>query len=145
MKLIGVLALSALLLAGCGTISAQLATKNWLDQSNFTANTHRLANDAHLVRQQLLTGTSTSAQLHTVCAVLLLDSEAANSALPSPDRQANALLANSYQSMGDAANTCYNAGANTLKRTRAVHFLHRAVTLLTESQIRLHISAGVTP
>ncbi len=145
MKLFSFVAVSSLVLASCGTISAQQAAKNWLSQSNFHANTHRLAQDAHVTRKLLLSARPTAPQLHTVCGVLLLDSEAANSSLPSPDNQSNTLLANAYDTMGNAANTCFNASASRSQRVRAVAYLDRAVTLLTESQIRLRISAGVTP
>jgi hypothetical protein len=141
---VGLFVIAAVLFAACGSISSQRATSNWLQQSNFSSNTLRLAHDAHVARGLLMQRGSTPAQLHTVCGVLLLDSEAANSALPSPDHQANALLGNAYQTLGDAANTCYKAGSNAMQRARALEFLTRAVTLLTESQIRLRISAGAT-
>jgi hypothetical protein len=144
-KRAAIVVVAALVLAGCGSISAQKATSNWLSQANFHSNTLRLARDASEVRRLLAATSSTAADLHTVCGVLLVDAEAANSSLPSPDHQANTLLASAYESLGAASNTCYNAYKNPADRVRATGYLDRAVTLLTEAQIRLRVAAGATP
>ena len=48
--------------------------------------------------------------IHTVCAVLLDDTEAANDNLPTPDQQLTVLLSNAYNEEGSVANNCYDAG-----------------------------------
>ncbi len=144
MKRVALAALAALALGACGSISEQRAVANWLQQANFHSNTARLAHDASVARRLLANTSSSGAELHTVCGVLLVDTEAANSSLPSPDHQGNTLLGNAYQRLGDAGNTCYNASDSATNRARATTYLNEAVTLLTEAQIRLRIAAGAT-
>ena len=77
-----------------------------------------------------------------MCAVLNLDAQSANSSLPSPDAQSTTLLATAYQSLGDGANTCYNAYGSPKKRSLAQHFLRLALAQLSFGSIRLAIASG---
>jgi hypothetical protein len=52
--------------------------------------------------------------MQTLCGILLVDVESANSNLPAPDLVANEHLANGLQFLGDGAHRCYNAGATNV-------------------------------
>ena len=99
----------------------------WVSQSSYVANNHTLLNDARHSADALRNGSLTGLDLHTVCAVLYLESEQANSALPTPDRQATTLLAEAYDNLGAGANVCYDAAHNAAKRDRALQYLTRGV------------------
>ncbi len=88
MKRIAVLLCAGLLLAGCGSIKASVALSNWVLQSNFKSAVGTFASDSAIAANNLRNPKATKADLHTVCAVLYLDAQQANSSLPTPDDQA---------------------------------------------------------
>jgi hypothetical protein len=131
------LASASLALAACGSVSAGAALKSWSTSSNLTTNSAQLVLDARHVLSALDDVHSTPAQLHTVCAVLDLETLQANSALPAPDNQTTTLLSAAYTDLGDGANECYIAGASPLKRAKAAAFLKRGGAELSEAQARV--------
>ena len=130
------------LLAACGTITVVQASRDWLSQSDFAHARTVLIGDVRHAESALRNTGSSAAALHTVCAVLLIDSESANASLPSPDNQANTLLAATYASMGAGANTCYVANASVTLRTRALGYLRESLAQLSFAFIRLHVASG---
>ena len=76
--------------------------------------------------------------MHTICAVLLNDVEAANSDLPSPDLRLTTLLSDAYGLEGDAANDCYDAGStNAALQAKSARERSRAQTLLLQALARV--------
>ncbi len=136
-KVVGVLLIAGLVLSACGTVSVTTAMSKWVSQSSYVANNHTLLNDARHSADALRNGSLTGLDLHTVCAVLYLESEQANSALPTPDRQATTLLAEAYDNLGAGANVCYDAAHNAAKRDRALQYLTRGVAQLSEASARI--------
>ena len=135
--------IAAFFLASCGgTITLIQANRNWMSQSNFAHAHQALIGDARTSEQVLLDRTSSSAVLHTVCGVLLVDTEAANSSLPTPDAQSTELLGRAYNAFGGGANTCYRAGSDITQRARALKYLHQALADLSFASIRLSIASG---
>lgn len=130
-------ACASLALAACGSVSASTALANWVKSSNLTSNSAQLTLDARHVLSALSDVRSTSAQLHTVCAVLDLETLQANSSLPAPDNQTTTLLSAAYTDLGDGANECYIAAGSPIKRTKAAAFLHRAGAELSEAKARV--------
>ncbi|MGH9043687.1 MAG: hypothetical protein ACRDVP_02415, partial [Acidimicrobiales bacterium] len=51
------------------------------------------------------------AEVHTVCGVLVVDAQAANGELPTPDSQFTHLLSSAYTSAYEAGNDCYSSAA----------------------------------
>jgi len=133
----GICLTASLTLAACGSLSATDALTKWTTSSNLSRNAAQLVLDARHVLRALDTPSSTAAQLHTVCAVLDLETLQANSALPSPDSQTTSLLSAAYTDLGDGANECYVAAASPAKRARAAAYLHRAGAELSEAQARV--------
>ena len=131
------LALAGLLFAGCGTTNATTAVKNWATSSNVVANSATLLLDARHAATTLRVTSSSSVTLHTVCGVLLLQIQQANSSLPTPDAQLTTLLSQTYTSWGQAANECYAAGASRARRQRAVASLTQGAATLSEALARL--------
>jgi hypothetical protein len=131
-------------LAGCGTISASQALHNWATQADFLKNTTTLLGDAHQVAGQLSDAKASPAALRTVCDVLNMDAQAANSALPTPDAQSTSLLANAYNLLGDASSVCYKSGGLPAQRVRALGYLARGVGVLLEGRARVQ-AAGLVP
>ena len=132
----------AVALSGCGTQSPQQAMRQWLSQSRFATNELQLRSDAHHAASALRRPAESVAQLHTVCAVLLVETEAANASLPTPDAQLTTILAGAFNALGDGANECYRAGANQAKRVKAIHFLEVGVGGLAEGLSRAVVVAG---
>lgn len=133
---------ATLTLAACGSLSPSAALGNWAKSADLAANSARLGIDARHVLVVLSHAHSTSAQLHTVCAVLDLETLQANSALPTPDAQTTNLLSAAYTELGDGANVCYHARGSVLKRGQATNFLHRAGAKLSEAMARV---SALTP
>ena len=75
--------------------------------------------------------------LHTVCAVMYLESDEAGAALPTPDTLATKLLGEAYVSLNAGANVCYDAGADVATRSRAIDDLARGVGELNEAYARI--------
>jgi hypothetical protein len=136
-KVLGVLLLAGLVLSACGTVSVASAMSKWVSQSNYVANNHTILNDARHSANALRRAGMTSLDLHTVCAVLYLETEQANSALPSPDRQTTTILGRAYNNLGAGANVCYDAASNTAKRARALKYLTLGVAQLSEASARV--------
>jgi hypothetical protein len=113
--------------------------RHWLTQSSFSANSVQLRHDASNAATALRSSAYGTSQLHTVCAVLLVDAESANAALPSPDSQLNHVLASAYNALGDGANECYRAGANKSLRNKAIGFLEVGVGALAEGATRAQV------
>jgi len=136
-KRLGALLCAGLLLAGCSSISAASAMVNWVKQSGYVANTKTLLGDARNSLSIVRNLGASDAERHTVCAVLLVDAEAANSALPSPDAQVTTLLSKAYDSFGAGANHCYDAGTNPVQLADAVKALTSGASLLAEASARI--------
>ncbi len=134
---LGVLLVAGVLLGACGSISASSAMSSWVTQSGYAANNHQLEEDAAHAATALEDADSSSAELRTVCAVLDLESEQANSSLPTPDNQTTNLLGRAYDTLGAAANRCYDAGANAALRTKALASLSRGAADLAEASARI--------
>jgi hypothetical protein len=79
----------------------------------------------------------TNLDLHTVCAVLYLETEEANAALPTPDHQTTTLLGKAYNNLGAGANVCYDAANNVTQRDRALAYLTKGVAQLSEASARI--------
>ncbi len=135
------LVVAGLLLSSCGTQSAATAVRSWLQNSNFTTNAEQLRRDAHQAALALRNSATSAKDLHTVCAVLSVDTLAANAALPTPDAQLSTDLAAAYNALGGAANVCYQAGASTTQRTRALDLLVTGVGGLAASGLRASVVA----
>jgi len=136
-RALGSITLAAVLLAACGTVSPTTAMKNWTASSNLRANAAQLVLDARHALATLDQPRSTVAQLHTVCAVLNLETLQANSALPTPDAQTTSLLAGAYNDLGAGANACYRSAASEARRQTARTYLRRAGALLSEALARV--------
>ena len=128
---------ASLALAACGSVSPSAALRKWAAGANLTSNSAQLTLDARHVLSALHDVHSTGAQLHTVCAVLDLETLQANSALPTPDAQTTSLLSAAYTDLGDGANECYGARGSVAKRNKAAAFLQRAGAELSEAQARV--------
>jgi hypothetical protein len=109
----------------------------WASQSSYVANNHTLLNDARHSASALRNASMTNLDLHTVCAVLYLESEEANAALPTPDQQTTTILGKAYNNLGAGANVCYDAANNTAQRTRALRYLTAGVADLSEASARI--------
>jgi hypothetical protein len=110
---------------------------SWSTQSNFATNARALYVDAQHSANALRTPSAVSADLHTVCGVLLVDVEAANSSLPAPDAQATKLLSHAYNELGAGANQCYRAQNGVNARANALVSLTKGATLLSEAIARI--------
>jgi hypothetical protein len=132
-RLLGALLLAGLLLSACGSISASTAMTKWVSESSYAANNHTLLNDARHSANALRNAAMTNLDLHTVCAVLYLETDQANSALPTPDRQTTSLLGKAYNNLGAGANVCYDAANSVTQRSRALAYLTKGVAQLSEA------------
>ncbi len=136
---VGLVVVAGLLLSACGTVSAVSAMRTWVDQSNFHSSMKTLTTDVRHSASALRDVTTSSASLHTVCAVLLVDTESANASLPTPDNQSTALLSRAYTSIGAGANQCYKAGADPLARAAAIASLAKGLSVLAEATVRVDV------
>ncbi|HEY3943365.1 MAG TPA: hypothetical protein VGL60_12905 [Acidimicrobiales bacterium] len=107
-----VLALSGLL-AGCapadyvGTPAQRVRT--WVSSTQMGQAVGTILGDAARVDEAIKAHRGVTV-VHTDCAVLLDDTEAANDNLPSPDGRLTDLLSDAYGVEGSAANDCYDSG-----------------------------------
>jgi hypothetical protein len=136
-KVVGVVLVAGLVLSACGSVSVTAAMSKWVSQSGYVANNHTILNDARHSANALRHAAMTTLDLHTVCAVLYLETEQANSALPTPDRQTTTLLGRAYNNLGAGANVCYDAANNEAKRARALQYLTLGVAELSEASARV--------
>ena len=117
---LGLVVATGLLLAGCGTVSPQEATKKWTDTTNFPAAFHNLKHD--LDRTVLYLGRTSrdTLELRTLCRVLSLDLHKMNDSLPSPDSQGNSLLADGLDTLSQGTALCASAtGESAVEQIRA--------------------------
>lgn len=129
---------AGLVFSACGSISASTAMIDWVSQSGYVSTAKAVLVDAAHSATALRTVSMSSAQLHTVCGVLLLDLDKANASLPTPDGQASNLLSKAYGDLGAGANQCYRS-----ERAAALLSLAQGAALLSEASAR--ITAASTP
>jgi hypothetical protein len=110
---------------------------NWATQNGFGANVKSLTNDAKHAAIALRDSSTSAASLHTVCAVLDLETQQENAALPTPDSQATTLLSKAFNTLGAGAVECYGASSNEARRTRALGSLSNGAALLAEASARV--------
>jgi hypothetical protein len=139
------LLVAGLLLAACGTVSLATASKSWVKQSQFYTNLPTLTKDVRNSAHQLQDAHVTANALHTVCGVLLMDSEQFNSSLPTPDNQATSLLSKAFSDFGAGANKCYDAQTNGAARAAALSWLSRGMAELSEGMARINVATGASP
>lgn len=137
------LVVTSLSLTACGSVSASTALKKWVTSANLTRNNAQLTADARHALSALQDLHTTSAQLHTVCAVLDYETLQAYASLPSPDDQVTHLLTAAYTDLGDGANECYVAAHSSVKRAAAAAYLHQAGAAFSEVQARLSTLGAV--
>jgi hypothetical protein len=116
---------------------------SWVVQSGFLANSKVVVKDAAHAATALEKASTSASGLHTVCAVLLEDTESANASLPTPDNRATTLLSNAYTELGAGANECYNASASASKRAAALQSLTSGLGKMSEASAR--IASDSTP
>lgn len=136
---------AGLLLSACGTTDPTAAMQKWVSQSAYRANLPTISGDVRRAAAELRTAGASSADLHTICGVLFVDAQQANSSLPTPDDQATALLATAYDDIGAGANKCYAAHANARARATALSLLSRGMAALSEGTARVNVAAGRAP
>jgi hypothetical protein len=136
-RALGALLVGGLLLSACGTISASSALRSWVVQSSYRSSATTLVGDARHAAGVLNIATSSNADLHTVCGVLLVDTESANASLPTPDARATTLLSRAYTNLGVGANECYVASTSVGERAKALASLASGLADLSEGSARL--------
>lgn len=144
-KLVAALLLAGLCLAACGTQSMASAMQKWINQSAFRQNLPVLVKDVRDSATQLRRSGPAGNNLHTVCAVLDVDTESANASLPTPDTQATNLLSQAYNDFGAGANKCYDANSRKSAREAALTWLSRGAAVLSEATARINVAAGRAP
>lgn len=136
-KRLGLLLVTGIVLAGCGTVSLSDAMDKWVTESNFNHTQQGILSDASHAAESLRATSSTPLFLHTVCGVLLLDTEQANASLPTPDNTTTRLLSTAYDDFGAGANLCYRAGNVSTKRQAALSELEKAAGFYAEAKARM--------
>lgn len=109
----GLLVLAGSLLAGCGTISPQEATKKWAETTNFPGAFHNLKDDLDRTVTYLGRSSRDTVELRTLCRVLSLDLHKMNDSLPSPDAQANSLVSDGLDTLSQGTALCSSATGTT--------------------------------
>ncbi|MGA7835383.1 MAG: hypothetical protein WCA31_09285 [Acidimicrobiales bacterium] len=128
---------AGLLLSACGSQSLDSAMKSWVSQSNYVANNSQLITDAQHSVAALRVKDESNKDLHTVCAVMYLESDQAGAALPTPDTLVTKLLGDAYIKLNAGANVCYDAGSDSAKRALAISDLSKGVGSLDEAYARI--------
>jgi hypothetical protein len=113
------------------------AMKTWTRESTYSANNKTLLGDVQHSATALRIASEGSNDLHTVCGVLLYESEEANAALPTPDNLVNSLLSKAYGNLGAGANICYKSGNDSATRATALNFMSKGVGQLAEASARI--------
>jgi len=144
-RLVALLALVALLLGGCAgqdqSGSSETQTSTWVHGTNFSDTLGGLRSDAHKAAAVFVPGV-TPDQAHTICGVMLVDTERANSSLPTPDPTLTSLLSAGYEALAAAAHHCYRAVGDPVEE-RAFHRSRtQALALLSEAQLRAEAAIG---
>lgn len=137
------LVLGGLALSSCGSVSESTAMANWVRESSYVKNNATLVRDVEHSASAVREASSTSNALHTVCGVLYTDTEAANASLPTPDRQATALLNRAYEDLGDGAQQCYQSAGSASERAKSLASLARGLAALSEAAAR--VATASTP
>ena len=106
MRRIGSLILAGIFLAGCGTVSPQVATRRWISTTSFTAAFQNLHDDLDRTVSYLRRPRRDTLELRTLCRVVSLDLHKLNDTLPSPDAQANELLAEGLDRLSRGTALC---------------------------------------
>ena len=153
-------AVAALVLAGSvatacgqdelGSPNQQMST--WVRGTAFTDVVGTLRSDVDKAAS-LLASNPAAAQVHTVCGVLLVEVQAANSGLPSPDKTTTPLLSSAYHSLQDAATYCYDAVGNPTSASKFSGARSAGLARLSEAQLevesllgtRLHVTTTTSP
>lgn len=117
----------------------------WITQSDFHHNTSTLVTDVRHSATALMEPSSSVHLLHLACDVLDFDTGAANAALPTPDAQSTSLLSRAYTDIDSGATTCFQAGANTELRAKALGYLKKGLGELAEAKLRVDVATGVSP
>lgn len=133
----GAVLVAGLVLSACGSISSATALATWVAQSGYLSTASILLHDVKHSVSALARPNEPSVDLHTVCGVLLLDTQKANASLPTPDDQATALLSKAYTNLGAGANECYGAASSVSKRATALRSLTSGVASLSEASARI--------
>jgi hypothetical protein len=128
---------AGVLLAACGSISPSRAMSGWVKQSGFARNAQSLYQDVRTSAKDLRDYSLTSNDLHTFCEVLFVDDGSMQSSLPTPDRQATALLNHAYRDFATAAVECYSAIPVPGDRAKALAGLSTGAALLSEARARV--------
>lgn len=136
-RALGALLVAGILLCACGSISAATALTSWVVQSSYLSSAKTLATDARHSADVLKSPTTSNADLHTVCGVMLFDTESANASLPTPDTRATTLLSKAYTDLGTGANECYVASSSVSARARALGSLTSGLADLSEASARI--------
>jgi hypothetical protein len=136
-RALGALLVGSILLGACGSISAATALTSWVVQSSYPSSASTLVTDARHSANVLKSPTTSNADLHTVCGVLLVDTESANASLPTPDSRATTLLSKAYTDLGAGANECYVASSSVSARSRALRSLASGLAHLSEGSARI--------
>lgn len=110
---------------------------SWLAASNLSQDLGAIHN-AGLAIDRALDGPNPVATLHTVCSVLSVTAEKANSTLPSPSSKLNVMLSRAYTLEYEAGTNCYDAGPtgkallakSAAERATAQEILERATAYL---------------
>lgn len=110
---LGLVVLTGILLAGCGTISPREATKKWSDTTNFPGAFHNLKDDLDRTVTYLGQSTRDTVEMRTLCRVLSLDLHKMNDSLPSPDTQGNTLLSTGLDTLSQGTALCSSATGTT--------------------------------
>ncbi|HUY43135.1 MAG TPA: hypothetical protein VMU98_05165 [Acidimicrobiales bacterium] len=134
---LALVALAGVLLAACGSIKLSTAMVSWAHDTGFLSTAKSLSVDAAHAASALRSPSSGVNELHTVCGVLLLKVQMAQTNLPTPDDQATTSLDHAYGDLGAAANECYRADRNVSKRAGALGYLARGVARLSEGSARV--------
>jgi hypothetical protein len=106
----------------------------WVQESALQKNLKTIQHDVEHSARALKSTSDGANALHTVCAVMLMDVEAANAALPSPVNSVTARLSQAYTLLGTGANDCYGASTTPALRTDALLFLQRGLGVLSQAQ-----------
>ena len=142
-RALGALLVGGLLLSACGSVSAASGLASWVVQSSYRSSAATLVGDARHSADVLKITNSSNADLHTVCGVLLFDTESANASLPTPDARSTTLLSKAYTNLGAGANECYVASTNVDARAKALQTLTSGLADLSEASAR--IASASTP
>jgi len=117
--------------------SSKERLSSWLASSDLSQDLGAIHN-AGLGIDRALHGRNAAATLHTVCSVLSVTAEKANSTLPSPNTELNTMLSRAYTLEYEAGNNCYDAGPSgasllaksATERAEAQRIIDRAITYL---------------